>query len=100
MKVLITGASLAKAHQLKNSLDGAEVVLGDYMDLPAFMLSSGNMMNLPDPKSASYTHEMLTLCLDNGIDFVHVLRVQEADQLFKASQLFDEYNITLKDEVH
>ena len=100
MKVLITGASLAKSHQIKNSLNGAEVVLGDYTDLPAFMLSAGNMMNLPNPKSPSYTHEMLTLCLDNGIDFVHILRLEEAEQLFKAAQLFTEYNITLKDEVH
>ena len=100
MKVLITGAALAKAHQLKSSLKDAVIVLGDYMDLPQFMLSAGNMMNLPNPNSSSYTHEMLTLCLDNGIDFVHILREPEATQLLQASQLFEEYSIALKDEVH
>jgi hypothetical protein len=100
MKVLITGAALAKAHQAKNKLSGATIILGDYMDLPKFMLSSGIMMSLPDPKSASYTHEMLTFCLDNSINAVHILRQPEMDNLVKALPLFEEYHIELKDEVY
>jgi hypothetical protein len=100
MKVLITGAAMVKAHQLKSEKTGADVVLGDYTDLPQFMLSSGSMMNLPNPKSPSYTHEMLTLCLDNGIDFVHIVREDEVEPLLKAAQLFEEYHIGLKNEVY
>lgn len=100
MKVLITGAAMAKAHRLKSEMSGADVVLGDYSDLPQFLLSSGNMMNLPDPKSPSYTHEMLTLCLDNGIDLIYIVREDEVEPLLKAAQLFEEYHIGLKNEVY
>lgn len=95
-KILITGANSAQAHRLKNQLNTDEVVLGDYRDMPQFMLVSGKMMRLPNPQSTAYTHEMLTLCLDNGIDKVYVLDKQEAVLLLEAVQLFKEYNIDIQ----
>jgi hypothetical protein len=69
--------------------------MGDYMDLPDFMLKPGKMVRLPNPASASYTHEMLALCLDMGIEAIYLFRDQEAAMLLKAEILFNEYNIKI-----
>ena len=65
------------------------------MDLPDFMLKPGKLIRLPDPKSASYTHEMLTLCLDMGVEALYLFRQPEIDLLLKAETLFNEYNIKI-----
>lgn len=84
----------AKAHSLKNQLNHIEIILGDYHDVPAFMLS-GKLIKLPDPAAASYAHQMLTLCLDNRITNIYVLDSNEALQLIEARQLFAEYDIQI-----
>jgi hypothetical protein len=86
----------SKAHRLKTTLGNEDVVLGDYQDLPAFMLADGKMIKLPNPQSISYTHEMLTLCLDNSIDLIYVLDNNEAKLLLESKQLFEEYNIDIE----
>lgn len=69
--------------------------MGDYEELPAFMLSAASMLKLPDPKSTSYSHEMLTLCLDMQIENVYALRDTEKQLLAESRQLFEEYGIVL-----
>jgi hypothetical protein len=91
MNILITAATLADAQRLKNKLAPVPVILGDYHDLPEFM----KMIRLPNPASASYVHEMLTLCLDKQIDTVYAMRDEEASLLRQAEQLFKEYGITV-----
>ncbi|MFA6247745.1 MAG: hypothetical protein WC615_12470 [Mucilaginibacter sp.] len=91
MKVLITSATSAQAHKLKNSLINDEVVLGDFTEMPVFM----GILKLPSPATDTYAHEMLTLALDNGIDAIYLLNTQEAAVLLLSEQLFKEYNITL-----
>ena len=93
MYTLITGATSAQAYKLKNTLPSEQVILGDYLDLPATMLASGAMIKLPNPASASYAHEMLTLCLDREITSVHFLRDNEYAAMVAAEQLFSEYGI-------
>jgi hypothetical protein len=93
LKVLITAATTATAHKLKSTLNNPDVILGDYLDLPAFMLNSKGLLKLPNPADDSYTHKMLTLCLDNGIETIYMLNQQEADVLLVSEQLFKEYNI-------
>jgi hypothetical protein len=95
VNVLITAANSAEAYQLKSKLDAWSIILGDYLELPELMIKSGKMVRLPDPKSVSYTHEMLTLCLDKGIDTVYVLRDEEAVLLKESEQLFTEYAINI-----
>jgi len=95
VNTLITSANSAEAYRLKNKLNSEDIILGDYLDLPAFMLSSANMIRLPDPKSIAYVHEMLTLCLDNQIDTVYVIREEEKLPLDIARQLFCEYDIKI-----
>ena len=96
MKALVTSANSAAAHQLKNKLSGSDVILGDYRELPDFMVQSGKMIRLPDPASGSYSHQMLTLCLDNGINKLYPLREEEATLLKEAEQLFKEYDIDVE----
>ena len=95
MYTLITAANSAEAYQLKNKLNSEDIILGDYLDLPAFMLKSGSMIHLPNPKSIAYTSEMLTLCLDKQIDTVYALREEEKLLLDIARQLFCEYDIKI-----
>ena len=94
MNTLITAANSAKAQQLKLKLNKANIILGDYEDLPAFMLST-NLIKLPNPSSSSYAHEMLTLCLDKGVTVLYPLRDEELTVLKQAELLFDEYGIRI-----
>ena len=100
MYTLITAANSAQAHKLRNSLNSADVLLGDYLELPELMLKTGKMLRLPNPDTASYTHQMLSLCLDKDIDIIYPLREQELQLLLTSDQLFKEYNISIKVNGH
>ncbi len=93
MYTLITSATTAQAQKLKNSLQQPNVILGDYRELPAFMLKSAGLLKLPNPASVSYAHEMLTLCLDKQIDTIYALNNEEQKLLKEAEQLFGEFGI-------
>ena len=97
MNILITAANSAEAHKLKNQLKADHIILGDYQELPAFMLKSANMIKLPNPSSPSYTHEMLTLSLDKEVNTIYALRDEERKLLEESKQLFNEYGIVLAD---
>ena len=84
----------AKAHSIKNQLTDDNVILGDYHEVPQFMLSA-KMVKLPDPAEPSYAHQMLTLCLDNAVTTIYVLDTGEAAQLAETQQLFAEYGIQI-----
>lgn len=91
MNILITAATSAEAHKLKNQFANDNVILGDYAEFPAFM----KIIKLPSPASLSYAHQMLTLCLDKGIERVYALQEEEHALLKEAEQLFGEYGIEL-----
>jgi len=92
---LITAANSAEAYKLKNKLNLKDVILGDYLELPAFMLASGNIIKLPNPESIAYAHEMLTLCLDKNINAIYPLRENEKVLLKGLEQLLKEYGIEI-----
>jgi len=94
MNILITAATSAEAHKLKNQFANDTVILGDYTELPAFM----KIIKLPNPASMSYAHEMLTLCLDKGIERLYALGEEEYKFLKEAEQLFGEYGIEIKNK--
>ena len=93
--MLITSATLAAAHKLKNKLVSNDVLLGDYADLPHFMLK--NIIKLPDPATDTYIHQMLKICLDNDIEALYPLTSAEIKLLLTSEQLFKEYNINIID---
>ena len=92
MNILITAATSAEAHKLKNQFASDTIILGDYTELPAFL----KIIKLPSPTSMSYAHEMLTLCLDRGIEQVYALGEVEQRLLREAEQLFGEYGIEIR----
>ena len=96
MYILITAASTAKAHQLKKQIGALHTLLGDFADLPEIMVKTSKMIVLPNPQQETYPHEMLALCLDHSVDTIYLLREDEMNALAPATQLFDEYGITLK----
>lgn len=100
MKILITKATSSEAHRLKSKLNRDDVLLGDYTELPDFMLKSGSMIRLPKPEADTYTHEMLTLCLDNNITTLYALGDEEYQVLIIAVQLFNEYGIQILNNTH
>ncbi len=95
MYTLITAASSSAAYNLKSKLNKEDTLLGDYFDLPDFLVQSGKMLRLPDPQHSAYAHRMLALCLDRNIDTVYVLRAGEKQLLLGAKQLFAEYDIKI-----
>jgi hypothetical protein len=96
VSILITAANSAQAYQLKGILkDEAEIVLGDYLEIPDLMVKTGKMIRTPDPKGLAFIHEVLALCLDKGINKVYALRRAELLPLAEARQLFAEFDITL-----
>jgi hypothetical protein len=95
VNTLITAANSGEAYRLKNTLNSTNIILGDYMDLPEFMMTSATMIRLPNPNSVAYAHEMLTLCLDKDIDTIYPLRDNESTLLNGAVQLFNEYGIKI-----
>jgi len=94
MFILITGAATSMAYRVKNNLGTENIILGDYAELPSTILSD-TMIQLPNPASLSYAHEMLSLCLDKEIDHIYPLKDEEITQLATAVQLFKEYNIVI-----
>ncbi len=94
MNILITAASTAQAYQLLGLL-GLEnnVTLADSFDLPAFMLKNKKFMKIPPGDSNTFAHELLTACLDLGINRVFALRPAEVRALAEARTLFSEYEI-------
>jgi hypothetical protein len=95
MAILITAAASAESYQLKNRLEG-DIILGDFMELPELMLRTGKMIELPNPASNSYSHQLLTLCIDKNIHTIYPLRKEEQVLLKESEQLFEEYGIGIK----
>ena len=95
MRILITAATSAQAQKAKIDLKDHDILIGDHLELPSFMVAKGSMLNLPKPTDSAYAHKMLTLCLDNGIEMVYLFREKEIALLTEAAQLFEEYGLKI-----
>ena len=94
MKILITASVIAQAYKLKHLLNKeATFIYADQIDMPAFIGKENLFLRIPEGNSASFAHELLTLCLDQQIDYVFPLRKNEILALAEARQLFEEYQI-------
>ncbi len=85
-KVLITAASNAIAYQLAYHLPHDEILFAD---------TKGQKIIIPEGDKVSFAHELLSLCLDLGVDLVFPLKASEQKALTEAKVLFEEYEITL-----
>jgi hypothetical protein len=85
-KVLITAASNANAYQLAYHLPHHEILFAD---------TEGQKIIIPEGNKSSFAHELLSLCLDLGVDLIFPLKASEQKALTEAKVLFEEYGISL-----
>ena len=91
---LITAASAATAYKLEKELAGSHsVILADSVELPSVLLKDKKFIKIPEASSFSFSHQLLGICLDLGVDRVFPLRKAEITALAESRQLFDEYGI-------
>ncbi|MNK55032.1 carbamoyl phosphate synthase-like protein [compost metagenome] len=93
MKILITGGKTATALKLIKAFNNAEIILGDYGDMPNISTSSYSFAELGKWNADILAHNLLTKCLDNGVDLLLPLYEAEITALSKSLVLFDEFGI-------
>lgn len=93
MKILITGGKTATALKLIKTFDGSEILLGDYGDMPNINTGSYSFIELGNWNAEVLAHNLLTKCLDHGIDMVLPLYGAEILALSKSMVLFDEFGL-------
>lgn len=92
--ILITSGTHAFAQRVARTLPPADsVVFGDSNALPEIMIKGGKYFNLPKPVSTSFSHELLSLALDNDFGVIVPLKLSEIKQLAACRDLFEEYGI-------
>ena len=95
MKLLITGGTALIPLKLLKAFESAEVVLADYGDVPMLHSKAYQMMSLGPKNEEIIAHNLLTVCLDAGVDWVLPLHAFELEALAKAKVLFAEFGIRL-----
>lgn len=93
MKILITGGKTATALKLLKAFDGVEILLGDYGDIPNINSSSYSFVELGNWNAEVLAHNLLTKCLDYGVDVLLPLYEAEIQALSKSLILFEEFGL-------
>lgn len=93
MKILITGAKTATAIKLSKAFNDFEVLLGDYGDLPRIGTATYLFVELGQWNAEVLAHNLLTRCLDYGVDLLLPLYEAEIAAVAKSLVLFEEFNI-------
>lgn len=94
MATLITSAAEAAAYRLERLLSKADLIFADQQTLPT--LPGKTFVQIPDPSSSSFIHEMLKICLDLGVNEIYPLKESELRELSAASKLFEEYGVEIR----
>ncbi|MDQ8005747.1 MAG: hypothetical protein REI64_13160 [Pedobacter sp.] len=95
MKILITGGKTATALKLVKAFEGSEVVLGDYGAMPSITTSAYSFVELGDWNADVLAHNLLTKCLDYGIDMLVSLYEAEINAMAKSLVLFEEFGLNV-----
>ncbi|MFN0256573.1 ATP-grasp domain-containing protein [Pedobacter ureilyticus] len=93
MKILITGGKTATALKLIKAFNDAEILLGDYGDMPKINTHNYSFAELGNWNEDILAHNLLTKCLDNGVDVLLPLYEAEIMALSKSMVLFDEFGL-------
>lgn len=93
MKILITGGKTATALKLIKAFNGDEILLGDYGDMPSVNTGSYTFTELGEWNAEVLAHNLLTKCLDYGVDVVLPIYEAEIEALSKSLVLFDEFGL-------
>ncbi|MFD2743738.1 MULTISPECIES: hypothetical protein [Sphingobacterium] len=68
-----------------------QVIMATHEPIPSVL--SSTYKAIPNPANPVFAHEMLKLCLDNGIDLILPLGAHEINVLSGAAVLLEEYGI-------
>lgn len=93
MKILITGGKTATALKLIKAFNHDEILLGDYGDMPKISTSSYAFAELGQWNADVLAHNLLTKCLDKGVDMLLPLYEAEIEALSKSLVLFEEFGL-------
>ena len=95
MKILITGGKSIQALKLVKAYSNDQVVLADYGEMPSFPSATYLFISLGAQNNEVIAHNLLTICLDEGIDAIVPLHQFEANEVLKSAVLFEEFNIAV-----
>jgi len=93
LKILITGGKTATALKLVRAFEQAEIILGDYGDMPSIKNSLYSFENLGEWNHDVLAHNLLTKCLDFGVDTLLPLFEREILAVAKSLILFEEFGV-------
>jgi len=93
MKILITGGKSAQAFKVLKQLEGNQLVLADYGEMPHFPSKQYEFISLGVQNLDTTAHLLLTFCLDNAIDAICPVNDFEIDAVMKSRILFEEFEI-------
>lgn len=95
MKILITGGKTATALKLIKAFDGCEILLADYGDMPVINPNAYSFASLGTWNADVLAHNLLTKCLDYGVDMLVPLYEAEINALAKSLVLFEEFGLNV-----
>lgn len=93
MRALITSGTDAAAFRLARYLNNREIVFASNEEISN--ITDKRFVKIPSVNSATFTHELLKVCLDLGIAEVFPLQKDEIIELSQSKLLFGEYNIKI-----
>ncbi|MFD2600331.1 hypothetical protein ACFSQ3_15360 [Sphingobacterium corticis] len=93
-KLLLTYGTRPITQRIANLLtDKHEVVLATYEEIPSVLVKK--FKSIPNAANPVFAHEMLKLCLDQGVDYLLPLGLSEIETLKASTLLFEEYGIQI-----
>lgn len=92
-KILITAGKSLLATKLTNLLLVDELILADYGEMPSIKVANSTFKNLDKYRKDALAHNLLSKCLDWGVDILIPLYAEELMSLAKSLLLFEEYDI-------
>jgi len=93
LKILITGGKTATSLKLIKAFGQASIILGDYGDAPSIKVNTYEFASLGPWNAEVLAHNLLTKCLDYGIDVLLPLYEAEIKAVSKSLVLFEEFGL-------
>ncbi|MCY1542217.1 hypothetical protein D9M68_779550 [compost metagenome] len=83
------------ALKLSKVFDQHQVILADYGEIPHISTAKYSLLSLGSRNENTLAHQLLTCCLDEGVEMIIPLHEFELSPLQSAALLFEEFNIHL-----
>lgn len=97
MKILVTGGKSAQAFKALKELEGNQLILADYGEMPHFPSKQYEFISLGTQNLETTAHQLLTFCLDNAIEAILPVNDFEIEAVMKSRILFEEFEIKVLD---